>query len=88
MSSNGEDYQKLKSCKRATIAKIKNQYLELYGKKMPADYKGKIIESTIQKACNKYNTIFRIFNINKNGLYEYTTKFFSDYESENQKGKG
>jgi hypothetical protein len=28
-------------------AKIKNQYFELYGKKMPAEYKGEVIETAL-----------------------------------------
>jgi hypothetical protein len=41
---------------------------------MPTDYKGEIIETMLQKSSDKYNTIFRIFTIDKNGSYEYDSK--------------
>jgi hypothetical protein len=56
---------------------------------MGANYNGQIIESTLQKACNKYNSIFRVFTSNKDGSYEFKTTFFLiDFEADGAANSG
>jgi hypothetical protein len=70
ISNHPKEYRELKGNKKQIKARIKEQYFELYGDVMPEDYKGEVIEIILPEVSNLYNTIFKIFTINKSGAYE------------------